>query len=296
MSPMLAYNKSWSWDDLVFPVYGSPKFDGIRCIFDKKGKMLSRNLKQIPNAAIREKFEDLCRMFFDCEIVVGSPVAPDCYNITESKVMTRNGDADGVKLYVFDCISKGTFAERHLELSVLFLGGRYGSDTIHVPQRKLRNRAEVEKYEAAMVKLGYEGIMLRSPVADYKHGRAGLVKQELLKLKRFEDSEAKILDILPRMKNNNKQTRDALGRAKRSTHKANKVPMPEAGLFKCADLKTGVEFECSMGKFNRPMRKKIWRDRAKIKGKILKYRFQPAGVKDKPRFPRAIGFRQAIDL
>jgi DNA ligase-1 len=59
------------------------------------------------------------------------------------------------------------------------------------------------------------------------------------------------------------------------------------------DLKTKVTFEIGSG-FSAADRIRLWKD--KPIGRIVKYKSQPVGVKDKPRFPVFLGFRDEKDL
>ncbi len=43
-------------------------------------------------------------------------------------------------------------------------------------------------------------------------------------------------------------------------------------------------------------RKEVWENKEKYIGKILKYKSQKSGEKDKPRFPTFIGFRNEKDM
>jgi hypothetical protein len=62
------------------------------------------------------------------------------------------------------------------------------------------------------------------------------------------------------------------------------------GGFHCRDLKTGVEFDCGTGTLKREeLALEGW------VGTVIKYRFQPSGVKDKPRYPRFVGRRKRSD-
>jgi DNA ligase OB-like domain len=58
----------------------------------------------------------------------------------------------------------------------------------------------------------------------------------------------------------------------------------------------GIEIEVAPGAFTHAERKEIWDNQFKYKGEYLKFRHFAHGVKDKPRFPRAIGFRDVIDM
>ena len=61
------------------------------------------------------------------------------------------------------------------------------------------------------------------------------------------------------------------------------------------DLTTGVEFEIGTG-YTAKQRAEFWTSQPV--GKIVKYKFQPAGAKDegKPRFPVFLGFRDKADM
>jgi DNA ligase-1 len=163
-------------------------------------------------------------------------------------------------------------------------------------QKTLYSIKDVLDFEKTAVQQGYEGIMLRAPYAPYKFGRSTLKEGYLMKLKRFEDSEAEVLKVFPRMKNENKLERDERGYAKRSAHKEGKQALAEIGGYIIRDLKTKKVFSCGTGVFTQKEREEQWQNRRKLQGKILKYRFQAAGQKELPRFPRALGWRSRIDF
>ena len=62
-----------------------------------------------------------------------------------------------------------------------------------VEQRKLTNDAELQQWLAQVVKGGGEGLMLHKGSAPYRSGRS----DDLLKLKPFEDAEARIIGYKP---------------------------------------------------------------------------------------------------
>ena len=57
-----------------------------------------------------------------------------------------------------------------------------------------------------------------------------------------------------------------------------------------------MELDIAPGNFNHVERKEIWTSQEEFIGKLLKFRYFNHGIKDKPRFPRAIGFRNLMDL
>jgi DNA ligase-1 len=291
---MLAYNKQIDAGLLRYPLLASPKYDGIRATIDRNGRVLSRRLKPIPNKEVQKTFGWIELAGLDGELIAGDPAAPDCYNLTASKIMTIDGNAEGVYFYVFDywAVPALPYHVRMLNIDELIKGHAQ----IKIVEQLLINRANgVLEFEQTLSDIGYEGIMLRSRDGIYKFGRSTLKEQYLLKMKRFSDSEATVVSVYPRMKNNNEAMTDERGYAKRSSHKANKEMVEEVGGFVVTDLKSKVEFECSPGIFTQEERRQLWKIRDTLHGKILKYRFQQAGVKNKPRFPRAIGWRSRLD-
>ena len=116
----------------------------------------------------------------------------------------------------------------------------------------------------------------------------------IYKLKRFQDAEGVIVDFKEQMVNNNILEKDELGYAKRSAAKDGLVPGDTLGGFILSF--NGMEIDVAPGAFSHAQRKLIWEGRESFKGSLLKFRFFAHGIKDKPRFPRAIGFRDEIDL
>jgi len=290
--PTLAVNADFS--KIKYPVYASPKLDGIRCsIVD--GKALSRTLKPIPNKAIYEYLSDHQLDGLDGELIVGSPVSPTVYNETVSKVMAHDKGIDNVAYYVFDLHNHAqTFTQRNLELRK-FNDTKAQLPVIHLEQNWVATEDEMFSYEARCVGLGYEGIILRSPDAPYKFGRSTMKEQYLLKVKRFFDSEAEIIGFEEEMFNGNSAETNELGRTKRSTAKAGLSGKGTLGAFTVRDVVTGVVFSIGTG-LTAAQREEAWANRPRLMGELVKYKFFPVGVKDKPRHPVFLGYRSKLDL
>ena len=290
---MLKVMLAATWEkgtQLRFPLMASPKLDGIRCSI-QGGLALSRSLKMIPNLAIqrmlgKREFEHL-----DGELIIGEANAPDVYRKTVSGVMSEHGIPD-VSFHVFDWVGPGVpFKERFGELNSLCFPG-----IIQIVQQAwITNQEDLDDYEQMILSQGYEGVMLRSPQGPYKHGRSTLKEGSLLKLKRFSDSEAKIIGFEERMHNSNAQERDERGYAKRSSAQEGMVPMNTLGALLVQDIKTCVEFSIGTG-FNDEQRSQIWANRSQILGKVAKYKYFEIGDYDKPRFPVFLGFRMKEDM
>jgi DNA ligase 1 len=285
---------------LTWPKLASPKLDGVRCLI-VDGVPTSRSLKPLPNRALRDFLPWRELGGLDGELIVGDPTAPDAYNRTTSAVMSHDGDLTGLRFHVFDHFGapdepyfvRREIADCFLKASDLFFETK--SKAAMLPELEIRHPGELLEYEAQCVAEGYEGVMLRCPMASYKFGRTSSKGAELLKIKRFEDSEAEILEVHPLMRNGNSQEKNELGLAKRSSAQAGLVADELLGALTVRDVKTGIEFSIGSG-FDQAAREALWAKRHELRGALVKYKFQPAGVKEAPRFPVYLGFRSEIDL
>jgi DNA ligase-1 len=273
--------------ELKYPVLVSPKYDGIRALVLPGSRLVSRKLKPIENLELRELFGRRALVGCDGELVHGNPAAPDCYHRTQQVVNTRHASIAAMRYWVFDTHLRFSdpFTERHARIP-------HGEPWVRVvPQFRCRTPSEVLAREQWYAERGWEGVMIRAASGYYKFGRSSVAEGLLLKLKRSQDSEAVVLYVYERRRNTNRLERDARGYAKRSNHQAGKVPTGLLGGFHCRDLKSNVEFDCGTGVLKHDeLTLKGW------KGVIIKYRFQPVGVKDKPRYPRYVGRRTRSDL
>lgn len=281
-------------DKLQFPLLVSPKIDGIRCLVIN-GRGMSRNLIQLPNVHLQGLLAGL-PSGLDGEVVVGYEAAKDVYNRTNSAVMSKTGDHD-FKFLVFDTFFPGSdmeFSHRNIRTAncVEDLGLSWVQ---HLKHELVENLDQLLMVEALYLEAGYEGMILRSPSGEYKQGKATLKSQGMLKLKRFTDSEAEILGTEELHRNDNVLGVDAFGNAKRSSHQENMIPMGTLGALCVRDVHYGWEFNVGGG-FSDELRASLWADRDALLGKIVKYKYFPHGMKDVPRHPGFLGFRDKIDL
>lgn len=281
---------------LEYPLLASPKLDGVRAVI-RNGVVTSRSLKPIPNKHVQALFGRPELEGLDGELMCGDPCGADVFRDTTSAVMSIEGTPD-VQFHVFDLVPDDdrawTFRAREIALTNK-LERLKPAGVVLVPQTEVTCATEVDAYEVLRLGQGYEGVMLRSPDGVYKHGRSTLKERTLLKLKRFADSEATILACVEQLHNANEAKRNALGQQERSSAKAGMRPMGVLGAFNVRDVKTGVEFDIGTG-FTAADRDELWKRRAELVGKIVKYKYFPTGSKDKPRFPVFLAFRDKRDM
>jgi DNA ligase 1 len=275
---------------LKFPLLASPKLDGVRCLI-LKGRAMSRTMKYIPNAHVQKLFGRRSLNGLDGELIVGPATSPNVYRDTMSGVMSDMGKPN-VTYYVFDDFTyDGGFEERLKATKNL----EPRSNIISVKHTYVRSPNELNALEGKFLAQGFEGVMLRHPEGPYKQGRSTLKEGWLLKLKRFVDAEARVVGFRELMHNHNKAVINELGYQERSSKKAHLKPAGVLGALVVKDLTTDVEFEIGSG-FNASDRAAIWDHRMKLVGQLVKYKSQPTGVKDRPRFPVFLGWRDRRDL
>lgn len=284
--PMLA--KTADMAKLKFPMIVSQKIDGYRCLV-LNGVAYSRNLKPIPNLHVQKKIAELNGLLdgHDGELIVGPIAAPDVFRVTSSGVSRVDGEPD-FRLYAFDRfdpeLKNMPYSER-----VELVNKEYALPYFHV-----KNIDELYDKEEEFTSQGYEGLMIRSLSGPYKYGRSGVKEGYLLKLKRFLDSEYKIIGFEERMHNANEATKDNLGHTKRSSHKANMIPMDTLGALVC-ELEDGQVFNVGTG-FSDELRSEIWANRDLYLGRLAKVKYTDIGGKNLPRFPVYLGIREESDL
>jgi DNA ligase-1 len=287
---------------LTFPLAVQPKIDGIRFLV-KEGVALSRSLKPLPNLHFQtfiQKYQDYFEGL-DGEVVVDHPTAPDVFNKTSSGIMSINGEPDFSCLF-FDMWNSGSpFINRVCEIYRVvgeYRGAReYRCDKVFaVPTVYPTSVNDLATTYAEYLKEGYEGAIIRDIDGLYKFGRSTLREGKLIKLKPWLDDEATIIGFEEFMHNENEATISETGHQVRSTHKEGMVPGNKLGAFvvKC-DKFPGVEFSVGSG-LSMHDRETLWSTRNSLIGKVIKFKYLSIGIKDKPRHPIYLGFRDPRDL
>lgn len=282
-------------ENLKYPVLVSPKLDGIRCLI-VDGKALSRSFKPIPNLFIQSLLSKQEFNGLDGELVLEGKT----FNETQSIVMSESSEPVDFVYYCFDYVGKNglnhPFELRLKDLEEVVQGSN-NKWMVTVPQLLAHSSETIITTETTFLSQGYEGLMIRGCDSPYKNGRSTKKEAYLLKLKKFEDAEAVVVGFVEATTNTNELEVNELGLSKRSHKKAGKIRAGYLGAFLVKDLKTGTEFEIGTGDgLTKDLRAYIWGNQDKYLNKLIKYKHQPSGSKDKPRFPVWLGFRDEGDL
>lgn len=286
MEPILAA-KITDINKLRFPLIGTPKIDGIRCLM-YRGEAVSRKLKLIPNRHIQAYLQQHAIEGLDGELVVDNE-----FNATTSGVMSQDGTPSFTYWLLDYWLQKDqTYLARLLSLDLL--KNNHMLDAIHIkvlPHARIQNMDELLAYEAYCLEQGYEGVCLRAPSSPYKYGRSTFKEHYLLKMKRFVDDEAVIIGFEEMMHNSNELQEDNLGRAKRSKAQDGMVPLGTLGKFCVRHPKFG-EFKIGTGQgLTQDLRQHIWNNTGAYIGKTITFKYQPHGTLEKPRIPLFKGVR-----
>jgi DNA ligase 1 len=97
------------------------------------------------------------------------------------------------------------------------------------------------------------------------------------------------------MENQNVAEKDNFGRTKRASNQENLVGKGRLGKLECRSPKWPETFGVGTG-FDAKARLTLWQRRAELVGKLVKFKHQPSGAGERPRFPVFLGFRDAWDL
>lgn len=288
--PMLAAPRG----EAKFPVIVQAKYDGIRCVI-RNGVALTRKLEPIPNELISSTLSNELYDGLDGELICGSPTDKDVYHITESCVMSEMGDTSGVVFYVFD-----DFTDPRLPYFERFTRAarRTEGENSDIIQPALwgtaRNEEELAQIDDWMHSEGYEGSIVRDPQGLYKHGRATENEGTLFKMKRFVDDEMLVVVVEERFHNANEDVRSNTNKSKRGKSKEGMIPTGMLGCLVGISPKWPGE-ELRVGSSNLP-KITLAEAKAMFVGNYITFKHQPAGAKDKPRFPVYKGIRHRSDM
>jgi len=255
--PGLLLAQTWTNDVDLSGWWMSEKLDGVRAYWDGK-QFLSRqgNLFHAPDWFV----EQLPATPLDGELWL----ARKSFQRTVS-IVRRQDKSDlwkELKFLVFDAPAIQDVFERRQEFLRDCWSGRPASFMDVLPHERCRNLDHLRDELARIEQLGGEGLMLRQPESRYEAGRSST----LLKVKRFHEAEATVIDHLP-----------GAGR-----HKGRLGAL-------AVELPDGTRFSVGTG-FSDAQRN----DPVAI-GSMITFRYQELSDRGVPRFPSFVRVRGDVD-
>ena len=305
MEPQLAGKFVESKVEKQLPLLGQIKYDGIR-IFFRDGIAWTRSLKPARSETLQSmaSWNKQILEGLDGEVICGDPTAKDCFRRSSQFVSAFN-QPDQFTFYAFDKWNEPTkTTEQRLEIvEEVTACWRLHVDVSRLELAEtviLHTMEDVWEYYSLKADEGHEGIILRSPNSLYKFGRGTPVQCQAIKMKErgWIDTECRILEFHEQKENTNEATVNALGRTERSGHQDNLIGKGTLGAIEVSGtFENGREFTCRVGTgLDDETRQAVWNSPEEYRGKLVKMKYFSVGIKDKPRFPTFLGFRETWDL
>ena len=288
--PMLA--KMWDKNSCSFPKYRSMKYDGLRAIFIK-GKLLARSLKPIGNIQLRKKYKELLDYSKENDMLFDGEFYSHDLTFQEITSIVNSDDKEvpeSLKFHCFDIVVKEEYEKGFdVRFSTMEIILPQFENVIMVEQTIVNNVKEVEEYFETALKEGFEGLILRNPQGKYKLGRSTINEGLLLKVKPFETFDSKVIEIIERNENLNESQTNELGRSFKRNTKDDKKGTGIASAL--VTEYNGFQFRVTLTG-NEEFRKEIWDNKEKYIGKMFEYKAMLVGMKDVPRHPNFIRWRE----
>ena len=276
-------------EHLRYPLLVSPKLNGVRG-YVRGGDVLSTANKRLPNVNLQDVFRTAEHL--DGEFIVGDPSdTQNSLNRTTSVVMSDEKPVDGLKFYVFDHVKNTDW--RFIDRIELLQETKHPG-VIIIRHELVQNEKELLAKEIEYLSRGYEGLITRDPLAQYKFGKSTAKQAWMGKMKRFKDDEAVIIGFVEGQKNNNVKVVSETGRSKRSSAKAGKEAKGTLGSLVCL-WKNGQTFNIGTG-FTDDEKAYIWTNQAEYLNQLAKFKFFELGSGDVPVLPVWLGLRDRRDL
>lgn len=315
MKPMLATDYDES--KLRFPVIAQPKIDGVRGV-NFFGNLTGRSLKAHKNKYTTKFYSHSCLVGLDGELAANYECHPDLCRLTSSALSTIEGEPFTL-WWLFDYITPQTIKRPYKErydalvdrIRELYSINNEVWQHLRVVESVLcENLEQLLECDAKWLEIGYEGTIIRDPEGLYKQGRSTVREMGLLRIKRFIESEAIIMEVVEGETNLNEAQINELGKTFRTSHKDGKIPNGMVGSLLCKQLgdvfdpnnpevkllEDGQDIIVSPGTLTEQEKKFYFENKGHIIGRVTKYKFFPKGMKDKPRFPNHQSFRMESDL
>lgn len=277
---------------LAYPLVGSPKLDGFRCIVQNRRGYTS-SMKEFQNTFVRNELTHPAFDGLDGELVIGDPTAKRVFHTTSGPLRRFDGQPD-FRFYAFDYIR-----EQYEPYYLRWIKAEKPEHPriVILEQRLLNSPQEVILFEREMLSLGFEGAMIRSLAGGYKQGRCTFNERVIFKRKPFVDCEAVIIGFNEAQQNCNEQEENELGLMRRSHKAEGMVPKGTLGSFVLKSELWAFPFNAKLGEgYTLKDAQDIWNNRDNYFGRIVTVNYQLYGSLDAPRIPRVTKFRPQFDL
>ena len=311
MKPQLANDANLA--TLKYPVGVQPKIDGVRAL-NINGTLTGRSLDPFKGFGITEYWSRPYFKGLDGEMILGSnPASVDrLCSLTAGAMGAFKGitETPNLNWWVFDDLTNPAdpYSVRYARLKVRVANLEH--PRVHlVPLHIANNREELDALIAHFFDEGYEGAIIRNLDAPAKEGRPSKVKQELVRVKGWMDSEMLVTGFTEGQTNTNEAKTNTLGRTERSSAKDGMVPNGMVGsihgtmIGDCFHPITGeklfadgLPITIGTGTMTDAELLDYFKHPEKLVGHPVKFKHLAHGVKDLPRMGNYISHRLREDM
>jgi len=279
--------------EMKFPVIASIKLDGIRCVI-REGKLFSSHNKEFKNPSLLKKFDELIKATLEHDLILdGELYSHELeFNVISGNVRSLSQEIhDSIQFHAFDLMVNDINYPYEHRVSQLL---KFCEDYKHLPIEFVEVNIVTEKihldnYFGEALEKGFEGLITRQPDSLYKYGRATPTSQDLLKHKPFVTDDAKIVGITERYESIAEAEINEMGKSTRSHKKEFMQPTGIAASFECI-MEDGREVSVPIGQ-TEAIRKHIFENPNEYIGRWIEFKFMEVGVKEKPRHPNFVRWR-----
>lgn len=300
-------------DKLVYPVGVQVKIDGVRAL-NITGTLTGRSLDPFKGFGVTEYWSRPYFKGLDGEMTLGDNSASldRLCSLTTGAMGAFKGITETPNLHwwVFDDLTNpaDSYSVRYARLKVRVANLEH--PRVHlVPLHIANSREELDALIARFFDEGYEGAIIRNLDAPAKEGRPSKVKQELVRVKGWMDSEMLVTGFTEGQTNTNEAKTNTLGRTERSSAKDGMVPNGMVGsihgtmIGDCFHPITGeklfadgLPITIGTGTMTDAELLDYFKHPEKLVGHPVKFKHLAHGVKDLPRMGNYISHRLKEDM
>ena len=311
MKPQLANDAIL--ETLKYPVGVQVKIDGVRAL-NINGTLTGRSLDPFKGFGVTEYWSRTYFKGLDGEMTLGdNPASTDrLCSLTTGAMGAFKGitETSNLHWWVFDDLTNPAdpYSVRYARLKVRVANLEH--PRVHlVPLHIANNREELDALIARFFDEGYEGAIIRNLDAPAKEGRPSKVKQELVRVKGWMDSEMLVTGFTEGQTNTNEAKTNTLGRTERSSAKDGMVPNGMVGsihgtmIGDCFHPITGeklfadgLPITIGTGTMTDAELLDYFKHPEKLVGHPVKFKHLAHGVKDLPRMGNYISHRLKEDM
>ena len=294
-----------------YPVYATPKIDGIRVFTgeyvpmfkDNLSVAMCRSMLQLPNKHVASVIGRLAPGFDGeavtyCHRDLFQQLTMHPFHQVQSDLMTEVG----VPTFLYHVFACHVIRHRTLfytDMVELLKEWDAPDFVVKVLPTKCNSPEELKQFMAKCVAEGHEGICFRtrsSPQWKWssKDGRSTFSEQWLVKWKLFNEAEAEVIGFEEEMHNSNEATRDLRGLQVRSSYQSGMIGKNRLGALVCR-TPGGVKFNIGIG-FTEAQRENMWLAQAALLGQLVTYKSQTHGMHEAPRIPVFKAIRDPRDI